>query len=443
MLRNQATRPRLCWGTAALFASIVALAGCDALLDVGGDPLGEGEGEPAGGDPGGGDGDPGGGGGQDGGGGQGGGVDVPPSLVLWNELGSAAELATPRIGPAISIIGSGGFHSIGGRTGFRPDAPDKALSIPGSVVPKEQGTLCVSVDLISVPAQLANATEYNFVKREGAALVLAFLSNDGRAHSGWLVRNGGVEAYSRDGFGNTPTDALGASGDRVHACVVWSTAGVLGAADDKIAVVVNGQDVGTHLVLDEATALASGDGDLILHNATYNPDYAAAPPDIDVMYDEVRIYNEALSLAAIGILAEDAGSADGGDGGDGGGDGGQDGGGADPAPTSPYVDDFEDGAYEDEWTVGGAARVSVASDGGGKYLSVADANGTAVVHEFGGEVQPSEIRFRVRMTEFMLGDSAILFGPDSVGNQHSILIRLSSGDIFQTDWSGDNRRKSR
>ena len=213
--------------------------------------------------------------------------DEPDPLTLWNTLGSEDELATSMAGPPATALQALSYSPAHLGNGVLSDNDDAVVSFPGSVLSTGSGTITVWVKLVSVPATYPNLTGHRFAYTDDG-LLLQWTANDGDGHSGWIADLGGPRAYSINTAGTVSTSSLGAAEEEVFLSMRWNEGGVPGHGDDKVVLYRNDVDVGTYFESAGATWPTGFTDDLKLN-------LADGSLDLDLIYDDIRVYDVALS----------------------------------------------------------------------------------------------------------------------------------------------------
>jgi len=222
---------------------------------------------------------------------------VPKALVLWNTLGSDYELQNSEIGPSVMPLQTLAYAPAKYGNGVLSDNDDPVIRIPKSVLNTEEGTICLWMKLVSVEPYYPNATLHRFAFIENSSnLGFEFSANDGLAHSGWVGRIWGKYiVYSIDGFGHTSTASLGTNGENIFLSIRWNKNGVPGHGTEKFVLYRNDVKMSIYEELPDAQWLDEFSGDLILNTADYNPQYASGTVNLDLIYDDIQIYEASLS----------------------------------------------------------------------------------------------------------------------------------------------------
>lgn len=218
--------------------------------------------------------------------------DINEGLVLWNTLGSDSELQNSEVGPAVTSLQTLSYSAALNGFGIVSDNDDPVVQIPSSVLNIEEGTISLWIKLISVPTTYPNATEHLFLYTPENSL--RFLSNDGNAHSGWFAHTGGSRLYSINSFGTTSTSSLGINDEEIFLTIRWDSSGVTGHGSEKLVFFRNDVKIGTYWETGSAWPANFSD-DLLLNEARYNPTYASGTVDLDLIYDDIKMYNRSLS----------------------------------------------------------------------------------------------------------------------------------------------------
>jgi len=208
-------------------------------------------------------------------------------LVLWNTLGGNSELRKSRVGPSLIPLQRLKYASARFGSGILSDNDDYVARVPKGILNAEQGTICLWVKLVSVPSSFPNATRHFFVGP------IEFSANDGQAHSGWVANYYGHRLYSINRFGTTSTASLGRNGEEIFLSIRWNRNGVPGHGSEKVVLFRNGKKIGTYW--EERSAKWPDElGNLILNKARYNPTYASGTVNLDLIYDDIKIYNVSI-----------------------------------------------------------------------------------------------------------------------------------------------------
>jgi hypothetical protein len=227
---------------------------------------------------------------------------LDPRIVFWNTLGSDRELANSVVGPAVTAlqpparyVPTGGIRG----SGMMSDNDDPIARFPSSVLSTERGTLCLWFKLIGVPGYYPNATDHDLVHVGNEDLQISFSANDGLGHSGWIgILWRGHRTYSDPNCYGIATTHLGANGQSVHIALVWDRVGVPGFPGEKVVVYRNGLKVSTY-VEHGPSWQSAWTQPVELNRARFNPAYASGTIDLDLAYDDIRVYSATLTSAEI------------------------------------------------------------------------------------------------------------------------------------------------
>jgi hypothetical protein len=168
---------------------------------------------------------------------------IPGGLVLWNSLGSEADITHSRVGPA-GIFRGGRFREGLSGTAFAAGPNHKAaVAFPKEIIPLKAGCIELWVKLEGFPDELpwaANPNIFNLSSPEGG-FNLELNGNDGGGRGGVCGTAGKLGVGATCQFGNFPYAQLfeeGTPKDWHHYALVWDQAGIKGVGDGTHTVAV-------------------------------------------------------------------------------------------------------------------------------------------------------------------------------------------------------------
>lgn len=184
-------------------------------------------------------------------------------LVLWNRLGSEAEIEASEVGPA-GVCTGGEFveGKFGGAIKVGPSR-DGVASFPKEVIRPSAGCIELWVKLVGVAGAVASGESFNFVLLSDGNqdFAIHMNTNDGTGNGGLCGWAGRFGSAGTGGFGRWPYDAILGAGQAAgwhHYALVWDEKGLPGVGDEKhhIAVYLDGK----------------------LNSRRWGPDHGAAAP---------------------------------------------------------------------------------------------------------------------------------------------------------------------
>ncbi len=177
-----------------------------------------------------------------------------PGLVLWNRLGSIAEITSSEVGLAGSTdpsVGAANFTAGVFGDAYVADHTVKSplVTFPKAVIPIQAGTIELWGKLINPPGNLAwGANPFFFHISDGtyAGYALHLNGNDGAGNGGLCGGAGHGTATGTGWYGSWTYEqvlSVGQAEEWHHYALVWNQDGIPGVADGrkKIAVFLDGQ----------------------------------------------------------------------------------------------------------------------------------------------------------------------------------------------------------
>lgn len=174
---------------------------------------------------------------------------VHAGLVLWNKLGSQAEVENSPFGPDGTFNGGGFVPGYFGGAYSADYTQDYLVSFPKEAVPYDAGCIEFWARLSGYPASISGGGHRPYFLSIGdgqSAYVIGFNANDGAGNGGLAGCAGyGFQTGTGDYDGWPYSAVLGAGQeeDWHHYALVWDENGIVGVADGtkKVAVFLDGQ----------------------------------------------------------------------------------------------------------------------------------------------------------------------------------------------------------
>jgi hypothetical protein len=113
---------------------------------------------------------------------------------------------------------------------------------------------------------------------------------------------GRVGCFSINSYGTTSTSTLGLNNAAAQIVLVWDRNGIPGLSGDMLAVYHNGQRVTSFCQTGVLAWGSAWPAPIKLNTAGYNTGLASGTVDLDLAYDDLRIYNAPLTATEIAAI---------------------------------------------------------------------------------------------------------------------------------------------